>query len=152
MIVILLIISATCLILVWTSLVTHLAGVALTCYCEICELNNMRNSLVVLASILVLAPTLAYPETNPSEITLLFHAPDARSVEVVGDFNAWLPGSNSLRGPDQRGMWQVVITIPSGTRRNEYIYLVNGKQRVLDTTQPVVNDDFGEKNNIWLSQ
>ena len=113
----------------------------------------LRIFIASFASILALAPAMAYPEADkPPSVTFRIHAPDARSVEVIGDFNAWLPGSNSLRGPDQRGMWQVVITIPSGTRRNEYIYLVNGKQRVLDTTQPVVNDDFGGKNNIWLSQ
>ena len=113
----------------------------------------MRNFYVILVVFLVLAPALAYPEPGkPSVITFRFHAPAATSVEVIGDFNAWLSGSNSLRGPDQQGMWQVVIAIPSGMRRSEYIYLVNGQRRVLDTTQPAISDDFGGKNNIWLSQ
>ena len=113
----------------------------------------MRNFYVILAVFLVLAPALAYPESGkPSVITFRFHAPAATSVEVIGDFNAWLSGSNSLRGPDQQGMWQVVIAIPFGMRRSEYTYLVNGQRRVLDTTQPAISDDFGGKNNIWLSQ
>ena len=113
----------------------------------------MRNFLAVLGAVLVLAPAFAYAETdNPSKITFFFYAPDARSVEVIGDFNAWRSGSNSLRGPDQQGMWQVVVAIPFGMRRSEYTYLVNGQRRVLDTTQPAISDDFGGKNNIWLSQ
>lgn len=112
----------------------------------------MRNLLVVLASILTLASASAYPEAdNPTVITFRFHASDARSIEVIGDFNAWLPGSNFLHGPDKQGMWQAVIAIPSGTRYIEYIYLVNGQQRFLDPVQPVVSDDFGGKNNIWLA-
>ena len=115
-------------------------------------ITSMRNFLVVLASLLALAPALANPEVdNSMEITFRFHAPDARSVEVLGDFNAWLPGSNFLHGPDQQGMWQAVIGIPSGTRRVEYVYLVNGQQRLLGPAQPVVNDDFGGANNIWLA-
>ena len=94
----------------------------------------------------------AHPEAHTSlEIAFRLHAPDARSVEVLGDFNAWRPGSNFLRGPDQQGMWQAVISIHSGTRRFEYVYLINGQQRFLDTTQPIVEDDFGGKNNVWLA-
>ena len=134
-------------------LVTHLVGVALTFNCKICEVLNMRKFLVVLAFVLALAPVQAYPELGkPSGITFRFHAPEATSVEVIGDFNAWRSGSNSLRGPDQQGMWQVVVAIPFGMRRSEYTYLVNGQRRVLDTTQPAISDDFGGKNNIWLSQ
>ncbi len=107
----------------------------------------------LLTSILALAPALAYPEADkPMVITFRFHAPDASSIEVIGDFNAWLPGSNSLRGPDQQGKWRALITIPLGMHRSEYIYLVDGQRRVLDTTQPVISDDFGGKNNIWLLQ
>ena len=113
----------------------------------------MRNLLVILASILMFASHPAYSGAdNPPSVTFRIYAPDARSVEVVGDFNAWLPGSNFLHGPDQQGWWQATIAIASGARRSEYIYLVNGQQRVLDTTQPVISDDFGGKNNIWLSQ
>ena len=112
----------------------------------------MRNFLVVLASILAFAPAFANPEVDISvEITFRFHAPDARRVEVLGDFNAWLPGSNFLHGPNQQGMWQAVVGMPSGTRRVEYVYLVNGQQRLLGPAQPVVPDDFGGVNNIWLA-
>ena len=114
--------------------------------------TSIRNLLVVLASIWVFTPALANPEVgNSTEITFRFHAPDARSVEVLGDFNAWLTGSNFLHGPDQQGMWQAVVGIPSGTRRVEYVYLVNGQQRLLGSAQLVVPDDFGGANNVWLA-
>ena len=113
--------------------------------------NMMRNFIVILVSVLALAPALGYPETDSLPETLFrFHAPDAKSVEVIGDFNAWLPGSNFLHGPNQQGLWQAVIALPAGTRRLEYIYLVNGQQRFLDPAQPVVGDDFGGENNVWL--
>ena len=112
----------------------------------------MRNFLVVLASLLTLASSPAYSEADHfPEITFHLHAPEARSVEVIGDFNAWLPGSTFLQGPDENGMWWTTIVIASDVRRVEYVYLVDGEERLLDPAQRVVSDDFGGRNNVWLS-
>lgn len=54
-------------------------------------------------------------------------APRARSVELVGDFNAWKPGVLRMsRGED--GAWTAVVPVPKGRRR--YLFLVDGEPRL----------------------
>ena len=56
------------------------------------------------------------------------HAPQARQVSVVGDFNGWDPkASRMLRQPD--GRWAVSLELGHGYHR--YLFLVDGKP-VLD--------------------
>lgn len=116
--------------------------------------NNrfMRKFLIIaLASLLMLPHFFAYSEDEaPTRLTFRVHAPHARSVEVVGDFNAWQPGANFLQGPDDNGLWRATIAIQPGMRRIEYVYLLNGRERVLDPLQLAVDDDFHGKNNVVL--
>jgi len=62
---------------------------------------------------------------KPAEFRL--KAPKARSVELVGDFNAWKPGLLALRREDG-GWWSISVPVPAGRRR--YLYLVDGEPRV----------------------
>jgi hypothetical protein len=64
-------------------------------------------------------------ELTPVEFRL--SAPKAKSVELVGDFNAWAPGLLKLaKGGD--GVWSIVVPVPQGRRK--YLYLVDGEPRV----------------------
>lgn len=54
-------------------------------------------------------------------------APKARSVELVGDFNAWKPGLlRMIRGGD--GVWTVSIPVREGRRK--YLFLVDGEPEI----------------------
>lgn len=54
-------------------------------------------------------------------------APRAKSVELVGDFNAWEPGVLRMsRGAD--GVWSVSLPLPAG--RHKYLFLTDGEPRV----------------------
>ena len=54
-------------------------------------------------------------------------APKAKSVELVGDFNAWKPGLlKMIRGGD--GVWTVSIPVLQGRRK--YLFLVDGEPTV----------------------
>ncbi len=54
-------------------------------------------------------------------------APKAKSVEVVGDFNAWKSGLLKMsRGGD--GVWSAVLPVPEG--RHKYLFLVDGEPKV----------------------
>lgn len=54
-------------------------------------------------------------------------APKARSVELVGDFNAWKPGLlRMIRGGD--GVWTISIPVLAG--RHKYLFLVDGEPKV----------------------
>ena len=56
------------------------------------------------------------------------HAPEAKQVSIVGDFNNWNPNSTPmLRQPD--GQWMASLELTHGY--HQYAFLVDGK-RVLD--------------------
>jgi chromosome partitioning protein len=64
---------------------------------------------------------------------------NARSVEVAGDFNQWIP--EPLRFSGEEGIWQIVI--PVGAGRYRYKYIVDGEWQ-LDAFQPMqVENAFG---------
>jgi 1,4-alpha-glucan branching enzyme len=83
-------------------------------------------------------------------ITFRFSAPGASSVEVIGDFNGWQPGSHSLRKTEGSDAWSSTFAVNAGMRRIEYQYMVDGRHRLIDPEQPIVADDFGGKNNVRL--
>lgn len=64
------------------------------------------------------------PELKPVEFRL--HAPKAKKVELVGDFNAWAPGLLKLNRSGES--WSIVVPVPTGHRK--YLYLVDGEPRV----------------------
>ncbi|UPT76119.1 MAG: glycogen-binding domain-containing protein [Elusimicrobiota bacterium] len=54
-------------------------------------------------------------------------APKAKSVELVGDFNAWKPGLLRMtRGGD--GVWTLSLPVVEG--RHKYLFLVDGDPKV----------------------
>ena len=56
------------------------------------------------------------------------HAPEAKQVSIVGDFNNWNPNvTPMLRQPD--GHWKASLELSHGY--HQYVFLVDGK-RVLD--------------------
>ena len=74
-------------------------------------------------------------------------APAAKSVELVGTFNDWKPGSFTLQGPDKGGRWQIVVDLPAG--RYEYQFLVDGREWITDTSAPWHRPDgFGHLNAV----
>jgi 1,4-alpha-glucan branching enzyme len=85
-----------------------------------------------------------------AEITFRISAPGASTVEVIGDFNSWQPGSHLLRKMDGSDAWSATFRVDAGMRRIEYQFLVDGCERLVNPEQPVVADDFGGKNNVRL--
>ena len=72
---------------------------------------------------------------------ILFQAftKNARTVEIAGDFNGWIPEPLVHRQPS--GLWQKVVPITRGTYR--YKFIVDGEWQ-LDPYQPVQQqNDFG---------
>ncbi len=54
-------------------------------------------------------------------------APKAKSVELVGDFNAWKPGLLKMaKGGD--GVWTLSLPVIEG--RHKYLFLVDGEPKV----------------------
>lgn len=59
----------------------------------------------------------------------------AKSVELVGDFNAWKPGLLKMTRDSAAGVWTISLPIFEG--RHKYLFLVDGEPKVdehADTT------------------
>ncbi len=116
--------------------------------------NSARVASVALVSQDTGARTILIGDETPVGITVTpvmataarpivfeFDAPDARSVQVLGDFNHWSRDVNLMqRGVD--GRWRVTTLLPPG--RYVYAYLVDGRRFRRDPMRDAVEDrDFG---------
>ena len=65
---------------------------------------------------------------NLHRVAFFCHAPSAKQVSLVGDFNNWEPDATPMvRQPD--GRWMASLELGHGY--HEYVFLVDG-ERVLD--------------------
>ncbi len=97
----------------------------------------------------VLAVGIPRLQSGPERVPVTFeiHAPEARRVELVGSFNDWRPGEIVLKGPDATGHWKVTVRLPPG--RYEYLFLVDGRQWVVDPDALALRPDgFGRENAV----
>jgi hypothetical protein len=73
------------------------------------------------------------------------HAPGAREVVLVGDFNGWDPEADPL-APAPDGWWQLAVRLPAGSFT--YVYLADGVVVVPEDAEVVVDDGFGGRNGL----
>jgi hypothetical protein len=101
--------------------------------------------LVIMLSVWRLEPQPGVPQLV--QIHFQIHAPGARQVELVGDFNQWTPGIIRLKGPDASGHWTADVNMPEG--RYEYQFLVDGTTWVTDPNASIHRPDgFGRENAV----
>jgi len=74
-------------------------------------------------------------------------APEARSVQLAGDFNSWDPSVNPLK-KSSNGIWKVNINLSPG--RYEYRFLVDGKWQNDPQCTSCVANPFGEENCLLI--
>ena len=115
-------------------------------------------ALAAVAAVLVLGPwgtadraqssgSAAAGEASPVEAAVLVHfrleAPDAREVQLAGDFTGWEPRYtlNQVR----EGVWSVVVPVQPGV--HQYGFLVDGQRWRIDPFAPQVDDGFGGTNS-----
>jgi len=70
----------------------------------------------------------------------------ARSVEIVGDFNEWTKGANTLKLSGAPGVWSASIPLSPG--RHEYAFIINGTRWVADPLAVKSSDDFGTESSV----
>jgi hypothetical protein len=74
-------------------------------------------------------------------------APEAASVAVVGDFNAWSRTASPLAPGDRPGVWTVEVPLSAG--RHEYAFVVDGVRWLPDPRAPrAVVADFDVPNSV----
>lgn len=122
----------------------------------------MKNMPIVcaffLAAIAASAGTLDIPDdpfafaelgatfADDGTITFALHAPEKKSVSVIGDFNKWNPDALPMT-QDAKGTWIATTRLKPGTYT--YQYLVDGKTRIADPYAGDVKWQDGEGNETW---
>lgn len=98
----------------------------------------------------VLTSTNAASVTEmPRPVQLVFSAPSARSVRVVGDFNGWDERRSPMMRDGASGLWNVHLMLRPG--RHVYAYVVNDSQWVRDPRAAAAPDaDFGNPGSVML--
>ena len=77
---------------------------------------------------------------------MVYYAPGADSVSVLGDFNGW-SDEIPLKSKGEGGYWLAEIQVKPGEYR--YILIVDGIERPGDPLADyVIDDDFGSKNSV----
>jgi hypothetical protein len=72
-------------------------------------------------------------EENLRFVEFRLRAPKAKSVDLIGDFNAWKAGTLPLTRAG--GAWELMLPLPPGSYR--YLFLVDGGT----TTDPAANTE-----------
>ncbi len=114
----------------------------------------MSRTMCLLAALLLAVTATAYaagaaPKAVDGGIEFSFYAPDAKTVSLAGEFNAWDPTANPMSDADGDGVWTIVIPLQTG-RTYEYKFVINGgevwKEDPNDPT--TVDDNHGGVNSV----
>jgi len=82
---------------------------------------------------------------NHKKATFKFMAPEAQSVLVAGDFNAWNPEAHPLKR-SSNGLWKINLNLSPG--RYEYKFLVDGQWQNDPHCESYVSNPFGGDNCV----
>jgi anti-sigma factor RsiW len=87
--------------------------------------------------------------TAEREVEVVFTAPQAASVAVVGDFNAWNPERTQMVRLDHGGNWMAMLKLPPGV--HQYSFVIDGKIWVADPgAKRIIDDGFGGHNSVII--
>lgn len=103
-----------------------------------------------LALLLLFAGGLCASDPQLRTVRLTLHAPQAKVVQIGGNFAGWQHGRTAMLGPTDAGLWWIDLRLPLSLQRIEYVHWVDGEGGVIDPRQPVVQDGFGGVNNVLV--
>jgi len=87
------------------------------------------------------------PELVDGGALFRYRNPGAKTVHLVGDFNAWSPTSDPMVDENSDGEW--TLFYPLGPGRYAYKFIVDGKKWISDPTNPVSEPDgFDGQNSV----
>lgn len=82
-------------------------------------------------------------------VQLVFRAPEATRVAVVGDFNGWSKGANTMTRDSASGLWNATVLIRPG--RHVYAFVVDDSVWQRDPRAVSAPDaDFGRAGSVLL--
>jgi len=87
------------------------------------------------------------PATDTVQLVrFVFVDPAARTVSLVGDFNAWTRDATLLARTGAPGVWAASVPLLPG--RHEYAFIINGKRWSADPLALQTRDDFGTESSV----
>jgi 1,4-alpha-glucan branching enzyme len=87
------------------------------------------------------------PKKTLRAINFICNAPQAQSVNLVGDFNDWSPSADPMSDENSDG--EFTLFYPLGVGTYAYKFLVDGKNWVSDPANPSTEPDgFNGRNSI----
>jgi len=85
----------------------------------------------------------------PVKVQFVLDARAARSVSVVGDFNAWDGTAAPLSRDSVSGLWSALVDVTPG--RHVYAFVVDGGKWTLDPRAPRTKDsDYGTEQSVMI--
>ncbi len=88
-------------------------------------------------------------EVARAPVQLVFRAPSARSVRVVGDFNAWDKERAPMTRDAESGLWSATLLLRPG--RHVYAFVVDDTLWMRDPRATAAPDaDFGRPGSVLL--
>ena len=76
----------------------------------------------------------------------IFHAPEATSVKIVGNFNNWIPADASKMERKKDGTWTKNFFLAPGSY--QYKFVIDGKWVEDNNNSKVVENAFGGRNSV----
>ena len=97
----------------------------------------------------VAVPVTREAQEKPVAVQFVLDAAAAKSVALVGDFNAWNSAATPLVRDSASGAWSAVAAVTPG--RHVYAFLVDGKIWTLDPHAPKTKDsDYGTEQSVII--
>jgi 1,4-alpha-glucan branching enzyme len=78
-------------------------------------------------------------------VNFICHAPGAKAVSLVGDFNQWQPGAHPMKLMPDRS-WLVSVDLKHGHHR--YAFLIDGVLSLDPRAQGITRNDKGERVSL----
>jgi 1,4-alpha-glucan branching enzyme len=90
---------------------------------------------------------MAKQKTSKVKVSFSFSAPDARTVQLAGDFTGWQQAPLSMK-KQRAGLWKTTVSLPPGTY--EYRMLVDGEWRDDPQCPKRHPNQFGGQNCVCV--
>ena len=96
----------------------------------------MKRSFFILlvATLFASAPLQAQPESVAGGVQFVYSNPEASSVSLVGDFNAWSTQAHPMSKSGE-GAWSITVDLLPGTY--QYAFSIDGSDIVIDPENPL---------------
>lgn len=113
----------------------------------------MAGAVAALVLAFTLLPVLQSPQKQIAAkqgyipVDFTYFAPDAKTVELVGDFAEWRSGKIRLE-KTVGGNWRLNLSLPPG--RYQYQFVVDGVWTIDPRCPARVADDFGKENSLLI--